>query len=108
MADIDTRAARTRTRRALGLVTSAIGVAHFLVPRFFEPFNRLGFPNHARTFTYLNGAVETTIGLLLLRTHTRRPSTVVSACYITHLAISIFRTQLRARRGDGHPSERSG
>lgn len=87
------------TRRALGLITSLIGVAHFLVPRIFDPFNRLGFPDHARPFTYIHGAVETTIGVLVLRERTRRASTVVSACYLSYLTISILRTQVRTRRG---------
>lgn len=106
MMDIDTRG--PRTRRALGLLGALIGVAHFVIPRIFDPFNRLGFPNHARTFTYVNGAIETALGVLLLSTHTRRPTAVLSACYITYLTISIFRTQLRERRGDGHPIQRSG
>lgn len=106
MTDIDTSSARTR--RALGLLGGLIGVAHFLVPRIFDPFNRLGFPNHARTFTYLNGAIETALGVLLLRAHTRRPSIVLSACYIAYLTVSILRTQLRTRGGDGHPVQRSG
>ncbi|OBI52695.1 DoxX-like family protein [Mycobacterium sp. E796] len=101
MADIDARSARTR--RALGLLAGLIGVAHFLVPRIFDPFNRLGFPNHARAFTYVNGAIETALGVLMLRSHSRRPTAVLSACYITYLTISIVRTQLRARRGDGRP-----
>ncbi len=106
MTDIDRRSARTR--RALGLLGGLIGLAHFLVPRIFDPFNRLGFPNHARTFTYVNGAIETSLGVLLLRTHTRRPTAVLSACYISYLTISILRTQLRARPGDGHLVQQSG
>ncbi|WP_102417355.1 hypothetical protein [Mycobacterium sp. 4858] len=106
MADIDNRSAHTR--QALGLLSSSIGVAHFLVPRIFDPINRLGFPNHARTFTYVNGAIETALGVVLLRTHTRRPTAVLSTCYLTYLTINILRTQLRTRRGDGHPVERSG
>ncbi|WP_082968879.1 DoxX-like family protein [Mycobacterium sp. E2699] len=95
MNNIDTRS--ERTRQALGLLGGLIGVAHFLVPRIFDPFNRLGFPNHARTFTYVNGAIETALGVLLLRADTRRPTAVLSACYITYLTISILRTQLRMR-----------
>ena len=106
MTDIDTRSARIR--RALGLLAGLIGVAHFLVPRIFDPFNRLGFPTHARTFTYVNGAIETALGVLLLRAHTRRPTAVLSACYITYLTVSILRTQLRTRRGDDHPVQQSG
>ncbi len=101
MTDIDTPSARTR--RALGLLGGLIGLAHFVVPRIFDTFNRLGFPNHARTFTYLNGAIETALGILLLRAHARRPTAVLSACYITYLTISILRTQLRTRRGDAQP-----
>lgn len=106
MTDIDTRSARTR--QALGLLGGMIGVAHFLVPRIFDPINRLGFLNHARTFTYINGAIETALGVLLLRAHTRRPVTVLSACYITYLTISTLYTQLRMRRGDAHPVQQSG
>lgn len=106
MMEVDTRNARTR--RSLGVVGGLIGVAHFLVPQIFDPFNRLGFPNHARTFTYLNGAIETALGFVLLRAHRRRPSTVLSACYVTYLTVSILRTQLRTRRGVGHRIQRSG
>ncbi|WP_082948139.1 MULTISPECIES: hypothetical protein [unclassified Mycobacterium] len=105
MADIDTRG--ERARRALGLLGGLIGVAHFLVPWIFDPFNRLGFPHHARTFTYVNGAIETALGVLMLRPHTRRPTPILSVCYITYLTISILRTQLRTRRGDGRPVQRS-
>ncbi|WP_374025777.1 DoxX-like family protein [Mycobacterium sp. HNNTM2301] len=106
MADIDARGARTR--RALGLLAGLIGVAHFLVPRIFDPFNRLGFPNHARTFTYVNGAIETALGVLMLRADTRRPTALLSACYISYLTISLLRTQLRTRRGDSHPVQGAG
>ncbi|OBG91720.1 hypothetical protein A5697_09150 [Mycobacterium sp. E3251] len=106
MTDNDTRG--EPARRALGLLTSSIGVAHFLVPRIFDPFNRLGFPNHARTFTYVNGAIETALGVLMLRERTRRPTAFLSACYIAYLTISILYTQLRTRRGDGRAVQRSG
>lgn len=99
MKDIDPRS--SRTRRSLGGTTSLIGAAHFVAPRIFDPFNRLGFPNNVRTFTYVNGAVETVIGVLLLRPGARRPSTVVSACYISYLAVCIVATHLRHWRGDG-------
>ncbi len=106
MTDIDTRSARTR--RALGLLCGLIGAAHFLVPRIFDPFNRLGFPDHARTFTYVNGAIETALGVVMLRARTRRPTAFLSACYLTYLTVSIISTQLRMRRGDGSPVQRSG
>jgi uncharacterized membrane protein len=80
------------------LAVVVVGVAHFVAPRYFDSINRLGFPNRARTFTYVNGAVETIIGVLLALTRARRQSTVVSACYVAYLTIAILNTQLRIRR----------
>lgn len=93
---IDTDTARSRR---LGLSTSLIGVAHFVVPRVFDPINRLGFPNHARTFTYVNGALETMIGVFMAGPRTRRLSKVVSGCYVTYLTSAVLLTQVRTRRG---------
>ncbi|MCV7007423.1 DoxX-like family protein [Mycobacterium gordonae] len=84
--------------RRLGLWVSAIGVAHFVVPRCFDPINRLGFPNHAREFTYINGALETLIGLLMASPRTRRQSTVISACYVVYLTTAIVFTQQKTFR----------
>jgi uncharacterized membrane protein len=78
-----------------------IGVAHFVAPRYFDPINRLGFPNHARTFTYVNGALETLIGLLMASPGMRRHSTVVSTCYVVYLTAAILFTQQRTLRARG-------
>jgi uncharacterized membrane protein len=82
-------------RPASGAAAIGVGVAHFVAPAIFEPFNRLGFPQHARAFTYLNGAIETTIGVLTVIPRARRQATVLSLCYLTYLAISIVGTQVR-------------
>ncbi len=91
-----------RSRRRLGLGVSMVGAAHFVAPKYFDPINRLGFPRHARTFTYINGAIETLMGLLMASPRNRRLSTVLSACYVIHLATAILITQQRTLRGRGH------
>lgn len=95
-----------RSRHRLGLAVSLIGLAHLVMPRYFDPINRLGFPNHARTFTYVNGALETIIGTLIALPQARRQSRVVSAFYVTYLTIAILGTQLRTRRDRGHKATR--
>ena len=90
-----TRAPRTGRKLGLGVIT--IGLAHFLVPRAFDPINRLGFPDDARRFTYVNGAIETTIGILLATPGTRRLSTVVSACYVAYLTANVVSTHASRR-----------
>ncbi|MGV0791505.1 MauE/DoxX family redox-associated membrane protein [Mycolicibacterium sp. XJ1819] len=95
MTDVDT----ARSRQLLGLMVSLIGAAHFVVPRLFDPVNRLGFPTRARTFTYVNGGLETLLGLLMAVPRTRRLSMAVSACYVTYLTVAIVLAQLSGHRG---------
>lgn len=96
MTDNDSR--RASARRGLGAAAILTGFAHFVAPRYFDPINRLGFPRHTRTFTYVNGAIETMLGLLVASPSTRRLSTVVSACYITYLTTAIGLNELRRTR----------
>jgi uncharacterized membrane protein len=91
MTDTNTRG--LRAGRYQGLAVVAIGISHFLVPHAFDPINRLGFPEHPRKFTYINGAIETMIGVLVAVPRSRRQLAVVSACYVIYLTGNIIRTQ---------------
>lgn len=82
----------------------SVGLAHFLAPRVFEPFNRLGFPRHARAFTYINGGIETTLGILAAIPRTRRHAHALGLCYVGYLMTCIVATQLRSRRDVGRDS----
>jgi len=86
-------------RPAHGAAAISIGLAHFAAPQVFEPFNRLGFPHNARTFTYINGGIETTLGILTAVPRTRGRAKVFGLCYIGYLATCILATQVRLRRG---------
>jgi uncharacterized membrane protein len=72
-------------------VVTAIGLAHFVVPSVFDPINRLGFPDRPRTFTYVNGGIETLIGATMAFPRTRRWSLIISACYVVHLTTNFAR-----------------
>jgi uncharacterized membrane protein len=84
-----------------GTAAIIVGVTHFVVPRIFEPFNRLGFPRRPRAFTYVNGAIETLIGVLAAIPRTRQQATALSVCYITYLTSCIVSSQVRLRWGAG-------
>lgn len=104
MTDRTTRHSGRGREQRVAVIVIVIGVAHFLVPRIFDPINRLGFAEHARMFTYINGAIETTIGVMMANPRTRRQSTIVSACYVIHLTSNIVRNQVRIRRGGSSES----
>jgi uncharacterized membrane protein len=106
MTDTTTRGLRAGSYQGLAVV--AIGVSHFLVPSTFEPINRLGFPDHPRRFTYINGAIETLIGVLMAVPRTRRQLAVVSVCYVIYLTGNIIRTQTGIFNRQVRASGRSG
>jgi uncharacterized membrane protein len=105
MTDTITRRSERGREQYIAVIVTAIGVAHFLVPRIFDPINRPGFAEHARLFTYINGAIETTIGVMMANPRTRQQLTIVSSCYAIHLTSNIVRNQVRIRRGGSHGSQ---
>lgn len=106
MSDSTTRG--LRAGRYQGLAVIAIGISHFLVPSAFDPINRLGFPDHPRRFTYINGAIETVIGVLMALPRTRRQLAVVSVCYVIYLTGNIIRTRTGISNRQVRVSARTG
>lgn len=71
---------------------TAVGLAHFAFPRAFEPLNRkLGFTEHTRRHVYVNGAVETAIGLTMLSPRTRTLNAALSVGYPSYLIANAIR-----------------
>lgn len=99
MTDTTARRSDRAREQCVGVIVTVIGVAHFVVPRFFDPINRVGFGEHARMFTYINGAIETTIGVMMANPRMSRQLTIVSACYVIHLTNNIVHNQVRIRHG---------
>lgn len=56
----------------LGAVLAAAGLAHFAKPEAFESITATAFPNHTRRYTYLNGGIETALGVGLAVPKTRK------------------------------------
>ncbi|OBK35634.1 hypothetical protein A5658_08245 [Mycobacterium sp. 1245111.1] len=79
----------------LALPVITVGLAHFVRPGIFEPITRLGFPERPRTFTYINGAVETLIGVLIALPQFRPVLIVVTLCYGFHFGGNVVRSRAR-------------
>lgn len=56
----------------LGAVLAAVGLAHFARPEAFEPLTATAFPTHTRRYTYVNGGIETALGVGLAVPKTRK------------------------------------
>lgn len=77
-----------------GLLTSSIGIAHLVRPEVFEPMNvTLGFTENTRMHVYINGAIETSIGLSMMLPGTRRLTPIAGIGYITYLVAHVVRSR---------------
>jgi uncharacterized membrane protein len=82
---------RSRVARYIGLVLAGLGLAHFTNPTLFDPLTSQAFSNRTRQHTYVDGAVETALGLGLAGRRTRRLATVGSMGYLAYLGRSVRR-----------------
>jgi uncharacterized membrane protein len=77
--------------RIAGLAIAGVGVAHFAKPQLFEPITKSAFPRNTTQHLYINGGIETLLGLGLANRSTRRLATVGSIGYIAYLAANALR-----------------
>lgn len=76
-----------------GLAVAGVGVAHFIRPELFDDITRKAFPLDTRTHVYIDGAVETALGLGLSLRKTRRLATIGSIGYGAYLAGNVVRNR---------------
>jgi uncharacterized membrane protein len=82
-----------RRRLVGGLVVTGIGLAHFVFPARFDPINQMAFPERPRQYTYINGGIETVIGLTMLNPATRSAFKVIGFGYACYLLGNLVRAR---------------
>jgi uncharacterized membrane protein len=76
----------SRAATIAGLVLAGTGVAHFVSPQLFDSITRSAFPSNTRQNIYINGGIETAVGLGLAVPKTRKLALVGLAGYGLYLA----------------------
>lgn len=76
-----------------GLVLAAAGLSHFAKPQLYESITASAFPTNTRRHIYLNGGIETALGVGLLAPRTRRFAVAGVAGYIGYLILSAVRSR---------------
>ncbi|MCV7282779.1 hypothetical protein H7J88_24390 [Mycolicibacterium flavescens] len=69
-----------------GLGLAGVGLSHFLKPELFESMTVQAFPRNTRQFIYVNGGIETAIGLGLAARKTRKLALLGTVGYLAYLA----------------------
>jgi len=76
-----------------GLAVAATGVSHFVKPELFESITAPAFPDNTRRAIFINGGIETAIGLGLLSDRTRKPALVGAVAYVLYLGANGVRNR---------------
>lgn len=70
---------------------AGFGLAHFARPEAFESITKTPFPDNTTQHIYIDGAVETVLGVGLAVKKTRRLATVGVLGYGAYLAANVIR-----------------
>ncbi|OBG17606.1 hypothetical protein A5765_05715 [Mycolicibacterium celeriflavum] len=83
----------SRAATLAGLGVAGIGLAHFARPELFESVTVQAFPRNTREYIFLNGAIETALGLGLAARKTRKLALVGTVGYLAYLAGNVARNR---------------
>ena len=75
------------------MAVAGVGVAHFVKPDAFEDITRQAFPRDTHKHIYIDGGIETAIGLGLSSPKTRKLAVVGLIGYGAYLAGNVVRNR---------------
>jgi len=83
----------SRAAKFAGLAVAGAGLAHFTSPQLFDGITKQAFPRNSRQHLYINGGIETALGLGLSSRKTRSLATVGTIGYVAYLAGNVARNR---------------
>lgn len=83
----------SRAVTVAGLALAGAGVSHFVAPALYEGLTKPAFPTNTRQHVYVDGAIETAVGLGIASPKTRRLALVGLVVYLLYLAGNVARNR---------------
>lgn len=75
-----------------GAALAAMGLSHFAKPQVFEKITAPAFPQNTRRHVYVNGTIETALGVGMVVPQTRKFALAGVAAYLAYLIFGAVRT----------------
>jgi uncharacterized membrane protein len=76
-----------------GLGLAGVGLAHYVKPQLFESITVAAFPRDTSRHIYINGGIETALGLGWSARKTRKLALVGSLGYVAYLTGNVARNR---------------
>ncbi|MDG4663369.1 hypothetical protein [Mycobacterium sp. 236(2023)] len=83
----------SRAATVAGLALAGTGLSHFVVPQVYEGVTKSAFPTNTRQHVYIDGAIETAVGLGIASPKTRKFALVGLVLYLLYMAGSVARNR---------------
>ncbi len=87
------RSGGSRAAKCAGLALAGVGISHFTSPQLFDGMTKQAFPRDTRRHVYVDGGIETAIGLGLSSRKTRPLAVVGLIGYGAYLAGNAVRNR---------------
>ncbi|WP_460356197.1 hypothetical protein [Mycobacterium sp. ZZG] len=83
----------SRAATIAGLLLAGAGVSHFVAPALYEGLTKPAFPTDTRQHVYIDGGIETAVGLGLAYPKTRKLALFGLVGYLLYLAGNVARNR---------------
>lgn len=83
----------SRAATIAGLALAGAGLAHFAAPQVFEGLTKPAFPTDTRQHVYIDGGIETAVGLGLAAQRTRKLALAGLVGYLLYLTGNVVRNR---------------
>ncbi len=83
----------SRAATVAGVALAGAGLAHFAVPQLFEGLTKPAFPTNTRRHVYIDGGIETVVGLGLAAQRTRKLAIAGLIGYLLYLTGNVVRNR---------------
>lgn len=76
----------SRAITVAGVALAATGLSHFVAPQLYEGMTKPAFPTNTRQHVYIDGGIETAVGVGLAVPQTRKIAVIALLAYLLYLA----------------------
>ena len=76
-----------------GILLAVTGLSHFVAPHLYEDLTKAAFPTNTRQHVYIDGGIETAVGIGLAVRKTRKLAVIGLIAYLAYMLGNVARNR---------------